>query len=152
MFVVYFSKDLMALDTIDFWVGTFCIYVLATIQVILFGWVLGVERGMEELRRGAEIRIPPFVGYIIKYVSPVYLLVDLRALALPADRPGPRKAASFRCSRSSRPRGRACSVGFIAVVLVLFLLIINQSVKRWKAAEKRASRRSRHDHRRLDRS
>ena len=32
-FVVYFSKDLV-LDTIDFWVGTFLIFVLATVQII----------------------------------------------------------------------------------------------------------------------
>ena len=74
-FVVYFSKDLMALDTIDFWIGTFSIYVLATFQVILYGWVLGVDRGFEELNRGAEIRIPSWVKYIIKYVSPTYLLM-----------------------------------------------------------------------------
>ena len=73
-FIVYFSKDRLALDTFDFWVGTFGIYALATIEVILFAWVLGVERGFEELGRGAEIRIPQFYKFIIKYVSPLYLL------------------------------------------------------------------------------
>ncbi len=57
-FVVFFSKDRVAMDTLDFWVGTFGIYVVAAIEVILFGWVLGVERGFQELDHGAEIRIP----------------------------------------------------------------------------------------------
>ena len=44
LFVVFFSKGLTALDTIDFWVGTFCIFLLAGFQTILFGWVMGIER------------------------------------------------------------------------------------------------------------
>ena len=36
-FVLYFSEGLTALNTFDFWVGTFCIFVLATFQTILFG-------------------------------------------------------------------------------------------------------------------
>ena len=61
VFIVYFSQDAKALDTIDFWVGSLCIFVLATIQVIMFGWGMGVDKGYEELHRGAEIRIPRFV-------------------------------------------------------------------------------------------
>ncbi len=38
MAVVYFSKETTVLSTMDYWVGTFLIYLLATIQVILFGW------------------------------------------------------------------------------------------------------------------
>jgi len=63
-FVVYFSKDAVALDTFDFWVGSVCIYVLATIQVLLFGWVLGIERGFAEINRGAAIRIPKVIMYV----------------------------------------------------------------------------------------
>lgn len=74
VFVVYFSKDLKALDTLDFWVGTFLIFVLATMQVILFGWVIGIKRGLEAAHEGAAIRIPSIFGFILKYVSPAYLL------------------------------------------------------------------------------
>lgn len=74
LFVVYASKDIKALDTIDFWVGTFLIFVLATIQVIVFGWRFGIDRGWEEAHRGAEMRIPKLFRFIIKYVSPLYLL------------------------------------------------------------------------------
>ena len=74
-FVVYFSKDLKALDTIDFWVGTFLIFVLATIQIIVFGWVIGLERGLREANRGAHFPIPRFYGFIIKYLTPSFLLL-----------------------------------------------------------------------------
>ncbi|HCS54523.1 MAG TPA: sodium:calcium symporter, partial [Planctomycetaceae bacterium] len=37
-FVVWFSKDMKALDTLDFWVGTAAIFVLAMVQAIMYGW------------------------------------------------------------------------------------------------------------------
>jgi len=74
-FVLFFSKGLVALDTFDFWVGTFLIYTLAMFQTILYGWVFGIQRGEEELARGAQLRVPRVVQYMLKYVSPVYLLV-----------------------------------------------------------------------------
>ncbi len=74
-FVFYFSADLIALDTLDFWVGNVLIYILATIQIILFAWVIGIRRGFAEAHEGASIRIPPVFGFIMKWISPVYLLV-----------------------------------------------------------------------------
>jgi SNF family Na+-dependent transporter len=74
LFVVYFSKDLKALDTLDFWVGTFLIFVMATTIIIVFGWVVGLERGWTEAHRGAELQIPSLFKPVMKYVSPLYLL------------------------------------------------------------------------------
>lgn len=74
-FILYFSKGLTALDTVDFWVGTMLIFVLATIEVILFSWVFGVERGYKEAMRGADLKIPKVWKFVIKYISPTYLLV-----------------------------------------------------------------------------
>jgi neurotransmitter:Na+ symporter, NSS family len=73
-FVVYFSKDVKALDTLDFWVGTFLIFILATIQIIMFGWVMGVEKGFDEAHRGAAIRIPAFFKPVMKYLCPLFLI------------------------------------------------------------------------------
>jgi SNF family Na+-dependent transporter len=73
-FIAWFTKDLKALDTLDFWVGTFLIFVLATIQIILFGWFFGIDRGWEELHRGAAIRIPRFFRVVFKYICPAFLL------------------------------------------------------------------------------
>jgi NSS family neurotransmitter:Na+ symporter len=75
--VVWFSKDTVALGTIDDWVGTFFIVVLAAVQVILFGWVFGIERGRKEAHEGARMQIPGVFWFIIKYVAPLYLLVTI---------------------------------------------------------------------------
>ena len=131
-FVVFFSESLTALDTIDFWIGTFCIFTLATFQVILFGWVLGVDRGFDELRRGAEIRVPTFVKYMVKYVSPVYLL-GIFAFWIHREFFDPEKAVRLKQVREDLIV--QLSVGFIVIVVALFLLLIAQSVKRWRALE-----------------
>lgn len=77
LWVLYQSEDLVALDTMDFWVGTLGIFLFATVQIVTFGWIFGVERGISEAHHGALIRIPRVYRYIMKYVAPTYLLVVL---------------------------------------------------------------------------
>ena len=74
-FVVYFSKNVKALDTLDFWMGTFMIFVLATAQIIMFGWVVGMEKGWKEIHLGASIRVPRLFQFIMKFVTPLFLLI-----------------------------------------------------------------------------
>ncbi|CAA6697560.1 MULTISPECIES: sodium-dependent transporter [unclassified Lentimonas] len=74
-FVVYFSEGVKALDTMDFWIGTFLIFVLSTVQIIIFGWILGIEKGFELAHQGSAIRIPSAFKFIMKYVSPLFLIV-----------------------------------------------------------------------------
>ncbi|MGJ8653153.1 MAG: sodium-dependent transporter [Opitutaceae bacterium] len=74
-FVVYFSEGVKALDTMDFWVGTFLIFVLSTIQIIIFGWILGIEQGFKLAHEGSAIRIPSVFKFIMKWVSPLFLLI-----------------------------------------------------------------------------
>jgi neurotransmitter:Na+ symporter, NSS family len=138
-FVVYFSKGLAALDTIDFWVGTFAIYVQATIQVILYGWVLGVDRGLEELHRGAEIRIPRWTRYVIKYVAPVYLLTIFGLWIRYTLFKTPEKATDLtRLQQLAQSPVAQASLGLIVVTAVFLTLLVAQSAKRWEAAEQAA--------------
>jgi NSS family neurotransmitter:Na+ symporter len=65
LLVAYFSRGRVALDTFDFWGGTMLLLVLATTQSILYGWVLGIDRGEREAHYGAHLRIPRFVQYIL---------------------------------------------------------------------------------------
>ena len=123
-FIVCFSKDAVALDTFDFWIGSVCIYILATIQVILFGWVLGVEQGYQEINRGAEIRVPKFYMFIIKFVSPVYLLVVFALWLFQTGGTYLRKIGSDPVV--------AGSVGFLGLVFLFFVLLTAQSVRRWR--------------------
>jgi len=74
-FVVFFSFNLKALDTLDFWVGTCLIFILATLQIIVFGWVWGAKKGIEQANHGSIIRLPSWLGPIMKFVSPTFLVV-----------------------------------------------------------------------------
>ncbi len=66
-------------DELDFWGGTFCLVLFATVEVLLFGWVFGIENAWEEAHHGADMRIPRFYKYVIKYVVPLFLLGVLAA-------------------------------------------------------------------------
>ncbi len=74
-FVLWYSKGLTALDTIDFWVGSVFIMMVAAVQIVAFGWIFGLKRGIAEAHEGAQLHIPKIFQFVIKYVAPVYLLV-----------------------------------------------------------------------------
>jgi NSS family neurotransmitter:Na+ symporter len=122
-FVVWFSRDLAALDTFDFWAGTFCIYVLATTQVILFAWVLGAKKGLEELNSGAHLRIPRVFTFVVKYISPLYLIAVFVMWV--------KQDIGAQWTAFMEDESRRLSVGFIIAVAALFLLLIAQSIRRW---------------------
>lgn len=71
---MYFSEGLVFLDTVDSWVGTFGIYILAMVQIAIFAFFFGVDRGIDEAHQGSRIRIPGFYRPIMKFVAPLYLL------------------------------------------------------------------------------
>ncbi len=64
-------------DELDFWGGTFCLILFATVEVILFSWIFGIEKAWEEMHHGADMRIPGIYKFIIKYVTPAFLLTVL---------------------------------------------------------------------------
>ena len=74
--VIFFLKHGF-LDEMDFWIGTFGLVVFAIIEVVLFIWVFGSRNAWKEISMGADIRIPRFFFPIMKYVTPVYLVVLL---------------------------------------------------------------------------
>ncbi len=64
-------------DELDFWGGTFALVLFGTVEAILFAWVFGIDRAWEEIHHGAQLRIPGFYKWVIKYVTPLFLLVIL---------------------------------------------------------------------------
>ena len=66
-------------DELDFWGGTFFLVLFATIEIFLFAWVFGMERAWDEIHRGADMRVPKVYKFIIKYITPLFLLVILGA-------------------------------------------------------------------------
>jgi SNF family Na+-dependent transporter len=62
------------LDELDFWSVSVCLIVFATVEAILFAWVFGMEKAWEELHAGSDITIPRIYRFIIKYITPMFLL------------------------------------------------------------------------------
>jgi hypothetical protein len=133
--VVYFSKDLIALDTMDFWVGQVLIFILGTVTVIMFGWVMGVERGFEEAHRGAHMRIPKVFKFIIRYISPAFL-ISIFALFVHTNIIRDYKKEGSYVYNLLNNTETQITMTFIAVLAVFFTLMIQQAGKRWRTEEK----------------
>ncbi len=124
--VIWFSKNTVALDAMDFWVGTFCIFVLATVQIICFGWVWGTRNGMAELDQGALMKIPRVFRFIMKWIAPAYLLVVLCGFVysqLPA-----------KLTEMAGNPVALWTVIIIAAVLILLIAVLAVGERRWRAA------------------
>ena len=73
-----------AFDEFDFWTGTFALVVFALVETFIFAWVFGMEKGWEEITRGADMKVPRIFRYVIRYVTPFMLLfIFLAALVKP---------------------------------------------------------------------
>jgi hypothetical protein len=66
-------------DEFDYWGGTFGLVVFALGEAVLFAWIFGMDRGWEELKKGADLKVPRAFYYVIKYITPTFLLVILLA-------------------------------------------------------------------------
>ncbi len=139
-FVVYFSKDIKALDTIDFWAANFLIFILATIQIIIFGWVLGVEKGMQEAHIGAALKIPAAFKFVIKYICPI-ALISIFSLWLYFNvfGFGTRAVSDYVVDliggEESGPNLVAQLSVFLILTVAAFTLMIVSSVKRYQALQ-----------------
>jgi hypothetical protein len=134
LFVLWFSKGLVALDTLDFWVGTFMIFVVAGTQIICFSWIFGVDKGLEELHHGAQIRVPRIFRFIIKYVSPVYLIVIFLGFCwynLP-----PYVRSVLGDPATGTPANRSVIYAWLVILGSIAMLMIVTAIgsRRWRAA------------------
>lgn len=69
----YTGDGLIALDTLDFWVGTMCLYLISTLYLVIFRFVWGTRNGIRELGRGALMPLPRGLGFVINWVTPAIL-------------------------------------------------------------------------------
>ena len=80
--VLFFQKGVF--DQYDYWGGTIALFVFAMFEAILFSWVIGVDKGWKMIHEGAELKMPKFFKYVLKYVTPIMLIVIfLAALVKP---------------------------------------------------------------------
>ncbi|MBR5758750.1 MAG: hypothetical protein IKX88_09165 [Thermoguttaceae bacterium] len=74
-FVCWFTKDLAALDAFDFWLANFAPFLGGILQTILIVYVWKLSNLQKEWDGGAIVKLPRFVGPILKYVSLPYLVL-----------------------------------------------------------------------------
>jgi SNF family Na+-dependent transporter len=80
--VIFFQEGVF--DEYDYWAGTVALVVFALAETILFSWVFGIDRGWKELMSGSDLNVPTIYKFIIKYITPLLLLlVFLGALFTP---------------------------------------------------------------------
>ena len=64
-------------NELDFWGGTFCLVLFATVETILFTWVFGMDKAWDEMHHGADFAVPKIYRFIMKYVTPLFLIIIL---------------------------------------------------------------------------
>lgn len=69
--VLFFNEGVF--DEYDYWAGTVSLVVFALIEIILFSWIFGIDKGWREITEGADIRVPLFYKFAIKYITPLIL-------------------------------------------------------------------------------
>lgn len=65
------------IDEIDFWGGTVVLILFATIEIFIFLFALKFAKGWKEMQLGALLKIPKIYKFIIKYITPAFLLILL---------------------------------------------------------------------------
>jgi len=80
--VIFFEHGVF--DEYDYWAGTVSLVVFALAESILFAWIFGIDKGWRELLSGSDLQVPTVYKFIIKYITPLMLLlVFLGALFTP---------------------------------------------------------------------
>jgi NSS family neurotransmitter:Na+ symporter len=69
--VLFFNNGVF--DEYDYWAGTVSLVVFALVEIILFAWIFGMEKGWAEIINGSDIKVPKIFRFIIKYVTPLLL-------------------------------------------------------------------------------
>lgn len=123
---LWFTANGVFWNTLDFWVGTFLIFVMAGVQIFAFSWSFGIDRGWREIHHGALIQLPPIVKFVLKYVAPLYLLVVFVGFSIQS------LPDSLRAVAASPPAQLA--IGLIVVTALGLLVAVRIGERRWRAA------------------
>lgn len=82
--VLFFQKGVF--DEYDYWGGTVALFTFAMLETILFAWFFGMKKGWIEITYAAELKIPVCYKYIIKFITPILLIIIfVGALISPKD-------------------------------------------------------------------
>ena len=69
--VIFYNQGVF--DQYDYWAGTVSLVVFAFLETVLFSYIFGINRGWEEINKGADIKLPKFFKYVILIITPLLL-------------------------------------------------------------------------------
>lgn len=69
--VIFVDKTI---DEWDFWAGTIGVVVFGFIELVIFVWIFGSDNAWKEINKYGLIKAPRVFYYIIKYITPLFLL------------------------------------------------------------------------------
>ena len=116
------------LADIDFWSGTFSLVIFGTIEAIIFGWVFGIDRAWAEIHRGADIKLPLIFRFVIKYVTPTFLLVILVTWTV-------QHAVPTLLMEGVPPENRIWVLGTRLFIVGFILILIKLVYRAWRGRE-----------------
>ncbi|MFT4571932.1 MAG: NSS family neurotransmitter:Na+ symporter [Hyphomicrobiaceae bacterium] len=125
---VIFLQRYGFLDEIDYWVGTIGLVVFALLEIIVFAWMFGIDRGWAELERGALVKPPAFMGQILRWVTPSFLA---GILFLWVWNEVPDKFAMTSVAPEARSSILAAR-GLVVGVLIAICLMVRKASKNWQ--------------------
>mgnify|MGYP003289687808 CR=1 FL=1 len=79
LMVAWFTTDLLALDTLDFWFASVSLYITTGLYLYLFNIKWGTNKGLAELRHNSQLTLPRPIGFIIRWVTPLFMLTIITA-------------------------------------------------------------------------
>jgi SNF family Na+-dependent transporter len=129
--VCWFTKNLAALDSFDFWLANFTPFVFALLQTSLIAWVWGTDKMTDELKRGAKIRVPRGLGFVVKYLSAPYLAI-IFALWLWNN-------LGARLAGVAEDAAAQVSLAFIGCLTATLIVVSIKASRRWRREEKEAA-------------
>ena len=95
---------------------------------VIVGWVFGVDRAKKEIARGAELRVPRIVWFVIKYISPLYLLAIFAGWCY---QKFPAKIDEILALETDDRGVVLLILSFIILLLVFFGLLVHLAGRRW---------------------
>ena len=65
------------LDIIDHFIMNYLITITAIMECIAIGWIMGTKKFSKEINRNAEIRIGPIFSFLVKFLTPLILIITI---------------------------------------------------------------------------
>lgn len=74
LMIAWFTEELIAIDTMDFWFGNLSLYLTTSMYLYIFCVIWGANKGLAELRHGSSLQLPRPVAFLITWVTPAIML------------------------------------------------------------------------------